>query len=88
MAIEKAMSFDSKPPMESAAVEEMEMESPEEMATLSIETLGGSVKPGDVVRLEVVSVSEEDGTAQLRYARSKPKGGIKEAAAVFEEGEV
>ena len=83
------MSFDSKPPMEMeevAAVEEMD--SPEEMATLSIETLGGAVKPGDVVRLEVVSVSEEDGTAQLRYAKSKPKGGIKEAAAVFEEGEV
>jgi hypothetical protein len=85
MAIEKAMSFDSKPEME---VAEVEMDSPEEMATLSIETLGGSVKPGDVVRLEVVSVSEEDGTAQLRYARSKPKGGIKAAVETLEEGEV
>lgn len=65
--------------------EPMEAEGPE-TATLSLEMLGGQkVNPGDVVKLEVVNVSDEDGTVTVKYATPKP-GGIAKAAAAFNEG--
>ena len=86
MPIEKAMAFDDKlqPEVES---EEVVAEEPAETVTISMEMLGGkSVKPGDVVRLEVVDVSDEDGTVSVRYPKMAKTGGIKEAAASFDEG--
>jgi hypothetical protein len=57
-----------------------------ETATLSIAMLGGQkVAPGDVVRLEVVDVSDEDGTVQVKYSNPK-SGGVAKAAAAFNEG--
>lgn len=73
---------------------EMEMEeevaapAPEgETAVISMEMLGGQkVAPGQTIRLEVVSASDEDGTVVVRYPQTKAsKGGIAEAAAVFDE---
>lgn len=66
---------------------EAEVESPAaETATLSLEMLGGQkVSPGDTVRLEVVEVSDEDGTVTVKYSNPK-NGGIAKAAAVFNEG--
>lgn len=60
-----------------AKVEEDEIEMPKkdesadgETATLSLSLLGGqSVKPGDVIRLEVVESSEDDGTVTVKYRR-------------------
>jgi hypothetical protein len=41
--------------------------------TLSMSLLGGKeVKPGDVVRIRVQSVNEEDGTWQGAYDEAKP----------------
>lgn len=95
----KAMAFDDEsteqvdvipekpgaPEMEMA--EESEMESPAgDTATLGIEMLGGQkVSRGDVVRLEVVDVSDEDGTVTVKYAHPK-SGSIAKAAAAFNEG--
>jgi len=94
MAIErkKPMAFDdveSTEEVDVAPAEPMETAPAEdagETATLSLEMLGGQkVGKGDVVRLEVVDVSDEDGTVTVRY--SKPKsGGIAKAAAAFNEG--
>lgn len=62
------------------------VESAGETATLSLEMLGGQkVSPGDTVRLEVVEVSDEDGTVTVKYATPKT-GGIAKAAAAFNEG--
>jgi hypothetical protein len=89
MAIEpKPMGEEGMEEMDMEVSEEMPTPTGEETVTLSLDMLGGkSVKPGDRVQLEVVSVSDEDGTLQVRYAQPKPKGGgIAEAAAVFDEG--
>ena len=57
-----------------------------ETVTVGADMLGGQkVSPGDVVKLEVATVSDEDGTVTLRYASPKP-GGIDKAAAAFNEG--
>lgn len=65
--LEKSMQFDSKPAMDEPA------EEAEETTLLTPTMLGGqTVKPGDVVRLEVVSV-DDDGSAMVRYATAKPK---------------
>jgi len=62
-------------------------EGDDDTATLSLDMLGGQqVNPGDVVRLEVVSVSPDDGTVSVRYAHPKNSGGISKAAAAFDEG--
>ncbi len=69
------------------AVEGAEPASPEaETATLDAGMLGGKkVAPGDVVKLEVVGVSDEDGTVTVKYATPKT-GGIDAASAAFNEG--
>jgi hypothetical protein len=68
------------------AVEAVEPEPAGETATLGIEMLGGQkVGPGDTVKLEVVSVSDEDGTVTVKYSNPKP-GGIAKASAAFNEG--
>lgn len=91
MAIDKKkpVAFDDVTETEVAAVPaEMEgaPEEASETVTLSTEMLGGQkVSPGDVVKLEVVSVSDEDGTIQVKYAQPKT-GGIAKAAAAFNEG--
>ncbi len=88
MAFDDAMATQEAPPeMEGATPEAEAMEAPEsETATLSLEMLGGQkVTPGDVVRLEVVGVSDEDGTVTVKYATPKP-GGIAKASAAFNEG--
>lgn len=42
--------------------------------TLSMSLLGGKeVKPGDIVRIRVESVNEDDGTWQGVYAENKPQ---------------
>lgn len=55
-----------------------------ESASLPLTILAGqTVKPGDVVRLEVVSVSDEDGTFEAKYATpSEDTSAIDEAAAM------
>lgn len=91
MAIDKKkpVAFDDVTESEVVEAPEMEAAAPEEASetvTLSTEMLGGQkVSPGDVVRLEVVSVSDEDGTVQVKYAQPK-SGGIAKAAAAFNEG--
>ena len=73
-------------PVPEAPVEAAEPVESAETATLSTEMLGGQkVAPGDVVRLEVVSISDEDGTVQVKYASPKT-GGIAKAAAALNEG--
>ncbi len=68
------------------AVEAAPVETGGETVTIGLDMLGGKkVAPGDVVRLEVASVSDEDGTAVLKYSTPK-SGGIAQAAAVFNEG--
>lgn len=63
----------------------------DEGETVDIPTsmLGGkTVSPGDVVRLEVVSVNEDSGTVTAKYATPKApeaSGGIAEAVKKFEE---
>lgn len=56
-----------------------------ETTMLPITMLAGqSVAPGDVVRLEVVSVNDEDGSVEVKYASAKPNGSaIDEAASVY-----
>lgn len=87
MDTKKAVAFDD---VESTdEVDEMpEVESPEtsETVTLSLDMLGGKASKGDIVRLEIVDVSEEDGTATVKYHRPKSGGGIEKAAAAFNEG--
>ncbi len=58
---------------ENEVVEEREVETDGDAgntATLSATILGGKkVNPGDTVRLEVVSVSDDDGTVTVRYSQ-------------------
>ncbi len=94
----KANAFDDAPAESTEETDEMPMapaaEAKEETAegeggetaTLDLSMLGGqSVNPGDVVKLEVVSVSPDDGTLTVKYAQPKT-GGVDKAAAVFNEG--
>lgn len=62
-------------------VEEAEASETSETASLPLSVLGGSVEPGDVVRLEVVSVEGE--TATVKYAAAPETGGIDEMSAEF-----
>lgn len=96
---DKAVAFDDTPeestgetdempskPMETGLEEATEPSEDSETTTIGLDMLGGQkVAPGDVVKLEVVSVSPEDGTAVLKYATPKT-GGIAKAAAAFNEG--
>ncbi len=68
-------------------------EAPMEQQTVSIpmSILGGqSVKPGDVVRLEVTGVDEDSGEVTVKYASEKPaqepakKMGMEGMAAEFD----
>jgi len=72
MAIEKGTYGPfSAPPDEAMEAPAMDEEMGE---TLSMSLLGGKeVKPGDVVRIRVQSVNDEDGTWQGAYAESKPQ---------------
>lgn len=57
----------------------------EETVDIPVSMLAGqTASPGDVVRLEIVSVNDDSGTVTVKYATEKPMGGIKEAAATFE----
>lgn len=60
-----------------------------ETTSLPLSMVGGQpVAPGDVVRLEVVSVDEESGTFTAKYSTpDEPEvGGIDEMAAKMNEG--
>jgi hypothetical protein len=72
MAIEKGTySPFSAPPEET--LEAMPLDE-SEGETLSMSLLGGKeVKPGDVVRIRVQSVNEEDGTWQGAYDEGRPQ---------------
>lgn len=45
---------------------------------------GQTVAPGDVIRLEVVSVNDDSGTVSVKYAVPKTGSAIDEAASQFE----
>ncbi len=76
MAIDKSRTFSA---LEAPEAEEMEIEDEGVGETLSMSLLGGKeVKPGDVVRIVVQSVNEEDGTWQGAYADEKPEMGVEE----------
>lgn len=63
MAIEKSM----MPPGEE------EVETTEETVSIPVSLLAGkSVAPGDVVRLEVVSLDDEGGNVVVKYATEAP----------------
>lgn len=82
--VEESTEIEAEPMPVEAEVESHEPAA--ETATLSLEMLGGQkVSPGDTVRLEVVEVSDEDGTVTVKYSNPK-NGGIAKAAAVFNEG--
>jgi len=92
MAIEKYSEMpDAENPAEEQAPGE-ESEAPMEDQTVSIpmSILGGqSVKPGDVVRLEVTGVDEDSGDVTVKYASEKPapepaKRGMEGMAAEFD----
>lgn len=73
MAIESAREY-SETEVESPEMEEMETETAEETTMLPITLLAGQkVAPGDVVRLEVVSVNDDDGSVEVKYATATPK---------------
>lgn len=60
----------------------------EETATLSLSMLGGQkVAQGDVVRLKVISVDEENGTYDAAYDHPKQEDGIGAMARKFDEPE-
>lgn len=67
---------------------EMAHEGMEESATIPTSLLGGqAVSPGDVVRLEVVSLDEENGLVNVKYAKPKAepkKLGVEALAAEFD----
>lgn len=46
--------------------------------------MGQTVSPGDVIRLEVVTVNEDSGTVTAKYATEKKGSAIDEAASQFE----
>lgn len=71
MAIEKAYGPLDAPPMPEEPEMAMGAASPDEGETLSMSLLGGNeVKPGDVVRIRVQSVDEQNGTWQGAYAEA------------------
>lgn len=88
MAIERA----SEEMMSDETPEVAPEESPEEVtASLPASILAGqSVSPGDVVRLEVVSADDKDGTITVKYAaepaKEEPpaKRGMESMAAEFD----
>lgn len=85
MAIERAAAMDAPEPSEATKPESGDSG---ETETLSMSLLGGkTVQPGDVVRLEVVSVDEDNGTWEGKYAQSKPMHGkaIDRAAAEYDQ---
>jgi hypothetical protein len=73
------------------AIEEMmgepsEVEVEEETVEIPTSILGGQeVTPGDVVRLEVVTLNGDSGTVTVKYSTPRKTSSIEEAASVFEE---
>ena len=100
--MDSAMSFDSKMPPpadgnqpmgnsgepgENEAPEAKE-ESPEE-STISLDSCPGmTLKVGDKLGFVVTSVDQENGTANIKYASSKPTGGgIASQAAAYDDNQ-
>lgn len=83
MAIESA---GAESEMEEMSPEMMgeETETIEETTMLPVTMLGGqAVSPGDVVRLEVVAVNDEDGSVEVKYATNKRNSAIDEMASSY-----
>lgn len=89
MAIERAYGNDSADAMEARPSGNPAAESEEEStAMIPMDILAGqSVEPGDVVRLKVVSVDEENGTVELAYAHGPKRRNseIDDMASKFDE---
>lgn len=71
------------------STEEVVEETAEESVQIPTSILGGqSVAPGDVVRLEVVSLDDENGVINVKYAKPKTdepkKLGVEALAAEFD----
>jgi len=76
MAIEKSRTFS---PLDAPESAEMPMEDESMGETLSMSLLGGKdVKPGDIVRIRVQSVDEDEGTWQGAYAEDGKEMGVEE----------
>lgn len=75
MAIEKSYGPFDAPPRDSEELVEADAMPEESSAeTLSMSLLGGkTAKPGDVVRIRVESVNEDDGTWQGAYDEGEPE---------------
>lgn len=62
----------------------MEVEA-EETVEIPVSMLAGQeVAPGDVVRLEVVSLNDDSGTISVKYSTPKQTSSIEDAASEFE----
>ncbi len=81
----ETMAFDDEKSEPSGKMEAEPMEE-SETCTIPISALGGRTpKPGETVRLQVVDVSEEDGTFTAKYAEGAKGAGIAKAASAFDE---
>lgn len=87
------MQFNSKPPMamETEVVEAPEAEVEETTMVPASMLAGQSVKPGDVVRFEVVDVGGE-GMISMKYAKANSKtsgiAGLTAPPTEMEQGEI
>lgn len=78
--------------MEKPDITAPEGESTEETCSVPLSMVGAESKPGDVIRMRVVSVDSENGTAQMAYSDSQSahedehgeKVGVAKMAAEFD----
>lgn len=88
MALERPGDMMAKGMEEEAPEAEVAEEVVAESASIPLSILGGqTVTPGDVVRLEVVSLDDENGVINVKYAKPKAepkKLGVDAMAAEFD----